>query len=76
MYGASMNDPAAMVFPWIPPAKVEVALVDVAEKEGAESVLYAVTSPPKSELPITSKIFPVVVVAVPPMTITSAVSAG
>ena len=62
--------------------KVDVAVVEVALKSGALIVLYAVKSPvkiplpPKRELPTTSKILPVVVVAFEPITNTSLVSTG
>jgi hypothetical protein len=61
---------------------VDVAVVEVAVNIGAVIVLYAVKSPlkipfpPKSELPTTSRILPVVVVAEPPTIKTSLVSVG
>lgn len=46
--------------------KVEAAVVDVAVNFNAVFVLYETTLPRKSESPNTSKIFPVVVVALWP----------
>ncbi len=56
--------------------KDDAAVVDVATKLGAVTVLYAVTVPRKSELPVTSNILPVVVVALLPKISTLVVSAG
>ena len=50
--------------------KVEFAVVEVAVKLGAVTVLYAVTRLLKSELPTTSKMLPVVDVAVVPRRVT------
>lgn len=49
---------------------VEAAVVDVAVNLGPTTVLYAVTMPRNNELPATSKIFPVVVVALAPTSTT------
>ncbi len=56
--------------------KVEVAVVEVAVKLGAVMVLYAVSVFLKSALPSTSRMFPVVEVAVVPRRKTSVVSVG
>lgn len=50
--------------------KVDLAVVEVAVKKGADTDVYAVTEPRKRELPRTSKILPVVVVALAPRTST------
>ncbi len=48
----------------------EFAVVEVAVKLGAVTVLYAVRKPRRSELPATSKMLPVVDVAVVPRRVT------
>ncbi len=50
--------------------KVEFAVVEVAVKLGAVIVLYAVSVPLRSELPRTSKMVPVVDVALVPSSVT------
>ena len=50
----------------IPLAKVELAVVEVAENTSAAIVLYAVIVPRKSDEPNTSNMLPVVEVAVAP----------
>ena len=52
------------------------AVVEVAVKNGAVTPRYTITVPRKSELPATSKIFPVVVVALVPTSTTCETVAG
>lgn len=56
--------------------KVEVAVDEVAVKVGAVIALYAVRLPRSNELPLTSRMLPVELVADVPMRRTSVVSAG
>ncbi len=55
---------------------VETAVVDVATNRDAVMALYAVSELRKSALPVTSRILPVVVVALFPNNMTYDVSAG